>query len=203
MYNVGADGDRQAFPLAWKALKRPYHLVRTAPASAGYRIDATGAPTSTKTQQPWDAVDGLWCGATEVQHDLRGRPLFLHRNMDKLNKRAVRPAGVAVDAPRVMPWKTVYHWSDHEVGVWGETRLEYGCNPRSTLWLAGCVSHFLEDRCRCCYSGVYNSFAELISLCYCSNTSDVKFADYFGDTEWAQNLNAIVEDALDHVPVSP
>ena len=45
MYNVGADGDRQAFPVAWKALSRPYHLVVTAPASAGYRVAEGGAET--------------------------------------------------------------------------------------------------------------------------------------------------------------
>ena len=144
MYNVGADGDRQAFPVAWKALSRPYHLVVTAPASAGYRVAEGGAETelgARKGRQGGAAArGGLWCGATEVQHDLHGRPLFLHRTMDKLNKRSVRPAGAAPNAPRVTPWKTVQHWSSNEVGVWGETRVEYGCTPRSTLWLAGCVA---------------------------------------------------------------
>lgn len=145
LYNVGADGDRQAFPLAWKALKRPFHLVATAPASAGYRVKTSADIVTPKLRnQEHTAARGLWCGATEVQHDLRGRPLFLHRNMDKLNKRAVRPAGAAADAPRVVPWETVYHWSNHEVGVWGETRVEYGCKPRSTLWLAGCVRFMIS-----------------------------------------------------------
>jgi hypothetical protein len=146
MYNVGADGDRQAFPLAWKALKRPYHLVQTAPASAGYRTPAaTAGSTAAAAAAAAAAVaeakqrGGLWCGATEVQHDLSGRPLFLHRTMDKLNKRAVRPAGAAPDAPRVVPWETVHRWTSGEVGVWGETRVEYGCKPRSTVWLAGCA----------------------------------------------------------------
>ena len=143
MYNVGADGDRQAFPVAWKALRRPYHLVMTAPASAGYRAEDSETEWARNSRQGSAAARGLWCGATEVQHDLHGRPLFLHRSMDKLNKRAVRPAGAAANAPRVTPWKTVHHWSNNEIGVWGETRVEYGCAPRSTLWLAGCVALFL------------------------------------------------------------
>ncbi len=206
MYNVGADGDRQVFPIAWKALQRPYHLVGTAPASAGYRAEAsTGTGATNPQQQGRTAARGLWCGATELQHDLRGRPLFLHRSMDKLNKRAVRSAGAAEDAPRVTPWKTVYHWSNHEVGVWGETRLEYGCSPRSTLWLAGCVTHFFTRSppplppplLLLCES---RQVDESMLDCCRRNTSDADFVDYFGGTEWARSLNTIVEDALDHLP---
>ena len=29
---------------------------------------------------------GCWCGFGMVQHDIAGRPLFLHRTMDKLHK---------------------------------------------------------------------------------------------------------------------
>ena len=33
LYSFGADGDREAFPVCWKALRQPYHIVATAPAS--------------------------------------------------------------------------------------------------------------------------------------------------------------------------
>ena len=41
---------------------------------------------------------------------------------------------------RVPRWETVYHWVSGEVGVWGEVRVEYGCKPRATVWLAGNTS---------------------------------------------------------------
>ena len=189
VYNVGADGDRQVFPLAWKALHRTYHLIETAPASAGYRAAAAAGKL------------GVWCGATEVQHDLEGRAMFLHRNMDKLNQRATQPRleleqtfaetdghhGMKADEDkavgkkhmgRVQRWETVYGWNDRKVGVWGETRVEYGCKPnRNTVWLAG-------------------------------NTTDVEFVEYIlrgrgrntaAWSAWAAGLNDLVETALDHL----
>ena len=112
----------------------------------------------------------------------------MHRNMDKLNKKATQPAteltAAAADGKggskkrRVQRWETVYGWSDGKVGVWGETRVEYGCKPnRNTVWLAG-------------------------------NTTDVDFVEYIlrgRERElatwsvWAGGLNDLVETALDHL----
>lgn len=104
---------------------------------AGYRTPQVHPPNAAAQG---GGGGGVWCGFTMVQHDLEGRALFLHRNLDKLNKRAVRPVGDGGKVSRVPRWETVYHWVSGEVGVWGEVRVEYGCKPRATVWLAGNTS---------------------------------------------------------------
>ena len=78
-------GDKDTFRLAWLALQRPFRMVPTLPAAAGY----VGA-------------SGDFYGTTMVQHDLAGGPLFLHCNLEKI--------GGCVDRQRGdRRWQRVQH----------------------------------------------------------------------------------------------
>lgn len=61
-------GDKDTFKFAWKALHTPYFMIST---SVGYCGFSTG-------------LDGMeFYGLAMVQHDLLGKPLFIHQNLLK------------------------------------------------------------------------------------------------------------------------
>ncbi|KAG7381632.1 hypothetical protein PHYPSEUDO_005790 [Phytophthora pseudosyringae] len=59
-------GDKDLFRLAWLKLKSPFHMIDIPPAVAG------------------KAFNDSFCGIAMVQHDAKGKVLFLHRNSRKL-----------------------------------------------------------------------------------------------------------------------
>eukprot|EP00047_Mylnosiga_fluctuans_P005316 m.239770 g.239770 ORF g.239770 m.239770 type:complete len:862 (-) comp13537_c0_seq1:148-2733(-) len=65
------NGDKDTFRFAWKASRTPYHMIKTWPSAVGSRRGMTAQGT--------DVI----CAHTMLQHDHRGRPLFVHHNQMK------------------------------------------------------------------------------------------------------------------------
>lgn len=122
-----------------------------------------------------------------VQHDVTGRPLFLHRNLDKLTQTATKHAnGTNMSSTPPPRWEAVHHWASGHVGVWGEVRIvrpcvsffthtfpfhdyfhaqDYECVPHATVFLAG-------------------------------DTRTTDFGKYIG-TEFGQKMNTLVQEAIE------
>ena len=74
-------GDKDTFRFAWMALKTPFHMIRTEVATCGYRHPDTNR----------------FIGVTMVQHNPRGEPCFLHRNLLKWD----------ITRPRERAWQKI------------------------------------------------------------------------------------------------
>jgi len=84
-YRKTNGGDKETYHYAWRVLRRPFFMIPHPVASAGSGVTAQD-----------------FQGHTMLQHDLQGRPLFLHRNLRKYTS-GFKPSSPPADTAGGIP----------------------------------------------------------------------------------------------------
>jgi alpha 1,2-mannosyltransferase len=117
-------GDKDLFRFAWLKRQAPFHMITSPPSVAG------------------KMYGGSFCGMTMVQHDPKGKVLFLHRNQLKLT-------GKPVDEPSKIPQQNATTPDYPDPAMWTHLLSFRSGSPRSKYIIQGHWEPQFSDKRRC------------------------------------------------------